>query len=162
MKLLKSITKIALVLTLSATGLSARESLIFDNTWVRLTPPVSANSAGYFTLTNQSEKDISIKSIATEVSNKAELHDMTMVNGAMGMVHMPNFTIKAKETVEFMPAGKHLMLLGLKKPLKLNQVINVSFTLNDESTQSVAFTVKRKAEGNVEGKAKKTGGHKHH
>lgn len=159
---MKLLLSTLIILFLSST-VHASDSLKFENTWVRLTPPVSANSAGYFTLSNLTDKDISVKAISTEVSNKAELHDMTMVNGAMGMVHMPDFTIKANETVEFKPAGKHLMLLGLKKPLKLSQTIDVTFMLSDETSQTVSFTVKRNMK-NMKSSAKSNSdnAHKHH
>ena len=153
----------ALVITLFSATLYASDSLKFDNTWVRLSPPVSANSAGYFTLKNLTDKDISVTAISTPVSRKAELHDMTMVNGTMGMVHMPDFTIKANEMVEFKPAGKHLMLVGLNKPLKLDQTIDVTFTFSDETSQTVSFTVKRTMKPVLKSvESNSEGAHKHH
>ena len=156
---MKSISTL-LLLTSLISNVHAFESLQFEHSWIRLTPPVSKNSAGYFTVSNHSEQDITIKSITTSVAEKAELHNMTVIDGTMAMVHMPDFTIKAHQTIQFKPAGKHMMLMGLKKPLKSDQAIEVSFLLSDETRQSVTFTVKRN--GPEQEKSQKAKSHKHH
>ncbi|MEL0068260.1 MAG: copper chaperone PCu(A)C [Gammaproteobacteria bacterium] len=149
-----------LLLTSLISNVHASESLQFEHSWIRLTPPVSKNSAGYFTVSNHSEQDITIKSITTSVAEKAELHNMTVVDGTMAMVHMPDFTIKAHQTIQFKPAGKHMMLMGLKKPLKSDQAIEVSFLLSDDTRQSVTFTVRRN--GPKQEKSQQAKSHKHH
>ena len=85
---------------------------------------------------------------------------MTVIDGAMAMVHMSDFTIKAHQTIQFKPAGKHMMLMGLKKPLKGDQAIEVSFLLSDETRQSVTFTVRRNAP--EQEKSRQAKSHKHH
>lgn len=149
-----------LLLTSLISNVHASESLQFEQSWIRLTPPVSKNSAGYFTVSNHSGQDITIKSITTSVAEKAELHNMTVIDGTMAMVHMPVFTIKAHQTIQFKPAGKHMMLMGLKKPLKGDQAIEVSFLLSDETRQSVTFTVRRNAP--EQEKSRQAKSHKHH
>ncbi len=85
---------------------------------------------------------------------------MTVIDGTMAMVHMPVFTIKAHQTIQFKPAGKHMMLMGLKNPLKGDQAVEVSFLLSDETRQSVTFTVRRN--GPEQEKSQQGKSHKHH
>ena len=85
---------------------------------------------------------------------------MTVIDGAMAMVHMPDFTIKAHQTIQFKPAGKHMMLMGLKNPLKSDQAVEVRFLLSDETEQTVTFTARRNGPEQEESQQAKS--HKHH
>ena len=144
-----------LLLIISSSALFA-ETLKFENGWARLAPPVSGMTAGYFKLTNTSKKDVTIVGAETDVSKKAEIHDMKMEKGAMSMFHLPDLLIKAGESVELRPGGKHLMIMGLNKPLKEGQQVNVTLKLADGSSHSTALPVMRKA-----GKSAMKDHHKH-
>ena len=84
-----------------------------------------------------------IVSAKSDVAKKAEIHDMKMVDGRMGMVHIPKLTIKAGDTIELKPGGKHLMLMGLYNPVKDGQLIDVTLNYSDGSSQQVTIPVKR-------------------
>ena len=111
--------------------------------WVRLTPPVAENTAGYFKLTNDTKEALTLIGAETQVAKKAELHDMVNDNGAMSMQHIPELTIKPGETVEFRPGGKHMMFMGLKQPLKENQMVSAALVYKSGAKQLLELTVKR-------------------
>jgi copper(I)-binding protein len=104
---------------------------------------VSANTAGYIKLTNTSDKAITIVAAKSDVAKKTEIHDMKMENGAMSMFQIPELTIKAGETVELRPGGKHIMMMGLNGPLKEGQTVNVTLTMKSGESVSVELPVKR-------------------
>ena len=128
----------SILISISST-LYASDALTIEDAWVRLTPPVSKNTAGYFQLINNSSSDVTIVSAETDVAKKAEIHDMKMTDGRMGMVHIPKLTIKAGETVELRPGGKHLMLLGLHSPVKADQLIEVTLNYSDGTSQMISI-----------------------
>ena len=106
---------------------------------------MAENSAGYFTVANHAKETIKITSVETTVAKHNGLHDMVIVDGAMAMEHMPELVLKAGESIEFRPGGKHLMLIGLVEPLKLDQKVEVIFTLSNGTKQALTMVVKRAA-----------------
>lgn len=120
---------------------SAEQSLSVENAWIRLVPPVAVNTAGYFKITNTSDKKVTIVSAESDVAKKTEIHDMKMENGGMSMVHVPRLTLAPGETIGLKPGGKHLMLIGLHKPLKKDQVVSVTFKFEDGTSQVISFPV---------------------
>ena len=73
----------------------------------------------------------------------------------MRQLPMP-FTIKAGETVEFVPQGKHLMIMGLNKPLKLGESFELSLTFVSGETQTISIPVQDNPG------AQQTNSHHHH
>lgn len=117
--------------------------------------------AGYFTLKNVSNKDVAITelSIAETVARTAEMHE-TYLDGDMAKMRrltMP-YVIKAGATVEFVPQGKHLMLIGLEKPLKTGNSFDLTLTFESGENQVVTIPVLEKEQGE-KGEVK---GHHHH
>ena len=141
-------------------SLYASDTLNIEDAWIRLTPPVSKNTAGYFKLINNTSSDVIIVSAESDAAKKAEIHDMKMVDGRMGMVHIPKLTIKAGDTIELKPGGKHLMLMGLNNPVKDGQLIDVTLNYSDGNSQLVTIPVKRQT--TKRSKEKKESAHKGH
>jgi len=132
-------------LSMNAMEHEHKKGLVFENSWIRLAPPVAENSAGYFTVTNHAKETIKITSVESTVAKHTALHDMLIVDGAMAMEHIPELVLKAGESVEFRPGGKHLMLIGLVEPLKLDQKVEVTFVLSNGTKQALTMVVKRAA-----------------
>jgi len=44
--------------------------------------------------------------------------------------------------MEFKPGGYHIMLLGLKKPLVLGQLVNIKLQFNNGTTELISAPVK--------------------
>lgn len=119
------------------------KTLTVADGWVRLTPPVVENTAGYFKLTNDTKETLTLIGAETSVAKMAEFHDMVNDNGAMSMQHIPELTLKPGESIMFRPGGKHLMFMGLKKPLKEAQMVDVTFVYKSGKKQSLTLPVKR-------------------
>ncbi len=155
---MEKIKLLILAAVMSSTVVLANRSLTVADAWMRLTPPVAKNTAGYLKLTNNSTTAVTIVKIETDIALKAEIHDMIMEDNRMGMEHVPELTIAPKETVEFRPGGKHLMLMGLKQPLKKGQQVDVTLKFSDESIQTIRFPVQK----NKDSLNKEQSGHKGH
>ena len=74
--------------------------------------------AAYLEVHNTGGKDASLISASSDISETVELHEHTMSDGMMRMRKMERIIIPPGATMTFEPGGKHLMLIGLKRPLE--------------------------------------------
>jgi copper(I)-binding protein len=113
-------------------------------TWARPTPEGTTISAGYVKITNTGDKPDTLLGASTPAANSAELHESAMTaDGVMTMRQLENgLEIKPGETVELKPAGAHIMILGVKQPLKEGQTIPVTLTFKTAGAVEVPFAIK--------------------
>lgn len=125
-----SATKLAFFLTLSTLiPLAHAEDLTIKNAWVRATVPGQPVAAAYMDITSQ--QSATVIKVETPKAAKAEIHSMKMENGVMRMSEVPSLPLPAKETVKLTPGGYHLMLMGLKEPLKPGDQVPIRLTVKD-------------------------------
>ena len=152
----------ALIAALAAPStLAAHEvkagSLTIDAPWARATPSGAKTAAGYMKITNAGQEADKLVGGSAEGIGKVEVHEMSMKNDVMQMRHLSGgLEIKPGETIELKPGGYHLMLIGLKQPLKQGET--VKGTLTFEKAGSVPITLKVEAIGAGAGHAP---AHKH-
>lgn len=127
---------ICIALTSSAAELTVKDG------WVRASIPGAPNGAAYFTLHNDSDRRISLIGLSTPVSETAELHTHRHEEGMMKMAHVPKLRLEPGETVTMQAGGYHVMLLGLKEPLKAATRIRVVLYFADDTTQTVELDVR--------------------
>ena len=79
-------------------------------------------------------------SAATDAADVVELHETVDDNGVMRMIPQPDgFTVPAGGSVELKPGGKHVMMIGLAKPLETGDEFEL--TLNFDNGESMTLTV---------------------
>ncbi len=127
----------------SASGEQAKSgSISIENAWSRATAAVVDVGVGYLTIKNSGDAPDRLVSASAAVAAKAEMHQTQMVNGVMQMRPVPDgIPIPAKATVALEPSGYHLMLLGLKGPLKDGESFPASLTFEHAGTVEVTFHV---------------------
>jgi copper(I)-binding protein len=111
--------------------------------------------AGYLKLANKGPVD-RLVSATSPAAGSVEIHSMSMEGDVMKMRQVDAIEIATGQTVELKPGGYHLMLMGLKAPLKVGE--KFPLTLKFEKSGEVVVTV------NVEEpkpKSEATGAHKH-
>lgn len=127
--------------------------------WVRAVPPVSKNTAAYFTLNNQSKKDDVLLHLSSDVAAHTELHTIIIEpNGAKKMQPVPHANVKSKQQLKMAPGGYHVMLIGLKKPLKEGDQVRVDMIFQQAGKLSVNLPVKMAGEA----ESGKDAHHHHH
>ncbi|GAC1339439.1 MAG: hypothetical protein NVSMB18_07660 [Acetobacteraceae bacterium] len=97
-----------------------------DGAWARATPPRAEVGAVYMTIT-ASAADRLI-SVTTPAASRAEVHEMSMNNGVMQMRESAGVMLPAGQPVVLGPGGYHLMLVGLKAPLREGQTVPLHLT----------------------------------
>ena len=110
---------------------------------IRFLPPGSPNTAAYMTLTNNSEKEISLVGVETDLSKKAEFHTHQNMNGQLKMIQVDKIKIPARSKVILKPGGDHIMILDLKKNLHESQRANLTLIYADQSKKTIAAPVQK-------------------
>ncbi|GGP24280.1 copper chaperone PCu(A)C [Silvimonas amylolytica] len=119
----------------------AADTLSVTQAWARATPPGATTAAAYFTIKNNGAAADSIVGARTSVADDASVHEMKMANGMMQMRAVPKLDIAPKATVIFSPQGYHVMLTGLKAPLKEGSQFKLSLALQGGGSIEVSIDV---------------------
>jgi periplasmic copper chaperone A len=136
----------AAALTLAAYGAAPQAapptSIVLDNAWSRATPPGASVGDGYFTVTNKGTVPDRLTGVTSAVADHAEVHEMTMKNGVMTMRPLAHgVEIKPGETVQLKPGGNHVMMFGLKQPLKAGEKVKGTLTFERAGTVDIVYAV---------------------
>lgn len=129
---------------LSCTSFSVLANVMFVDGYVRAMPPSVPNSAAYFTLMNHGP-EVDLVGVETEVAAEAQLHTLVEEEGVVKMRQLPKFTLASHGNLELMPSGKHVMLLGLKKPLTEGQEVVLRLKFSDGSEKRLTLPVSKQA-----------------
>lgn len=108
----------------------------------RATPPSANVAGGYLTIENTGTSDDRLVGIETDLSERAELHEMKMEDGVMKMRALGDgIAIPAGGTVELKPGGLHLMFMGIRHPLKEGDEVPVKLTFETAGSIEVMLKV---------------------
>jgi copper(I)-binding protein len=124
------------------------------NAWARATPGKAENGAAYLTIVSPVADRLT--GISTPEANKAELHNMTMEGGVMKMRPLSGIDLPAGQPVMLKPGGDHIMLVGLKEPLKPGESFPLTLSFEKAGTKQVTVAVE--AAGAMGPKAEGMGG----
>jgi len=115
---------IALVLG-SASPLAAGP-IRFDTPWLRETFAAATTGAGYVVVHNDAKRADILLGGTTAVADRVELHSMSMDGGIMRMRALPDgVAVPARGRAALRSGGQHLMLIGLKRPLKRGEIVEI-------------------------------------
>lgn len=124
---------------------SVDPTLQVSNAWIRPTIEGQENTAAYMTI--KTPVSLRILSVYTPSAQKMEFHDSVKnanaFSNSMKRVPYP-IELHPGYSLELKPGEKHLMILGLKRPLKEGEKIPVIFHLKSSmynNTTSAAITV---------------------
>ena len=129
---------LAAILVFAVAGTAtAQTPIVIDHPWSRAT--TGRVGVVYMTIKNTGNTDDRLVAAAAPVAGKAELHTMTEENGVMKMRPLPAIEVKAAAEASLKPGGMHLMLMGLKAPLK--EGASFPLTLTAEKAGKIEVTV---------------------
>lgn len=113
-----------------------------DGAYARASIPNVPNSAAFFVIKNNSDKDIAITSANSDIAEKNELHTHIKENQMMKMMKIEKLIVPAKSSLELKSGGDHVMLMGLKKELKAGDEISLELSFSDGDKKSIKVPVK--------------------
>jgi copper(I)-binding protein len=117
-------------------------SLDVTQPWARATPKGASTGAAYLTVTNTGSKSARLSCASTAAAATCRIHEMSMSNGVMKMRPVEGgLEIKPGQTVTLKPGGYHVMLEGLKMPLKAGDKVEATLTSSDGASVNVEFPI---------------------
>ena len=80
-------------------------------------------------------------SATTSAGTEVQLHTMSMEGNVMKMSQIPFIEIPANGSAELTPGGMHLMVMGLKSPLKVGDSLKIKLKFSNSGEVEVNFPV---------------------
>jgi hypothetical protein len=141
----RTILATALFLVLQTFAATAHETMVGDlmigHPWARATVGQSKYAAAYFTLMNTGNMADRLIAASTPIAEKAELHTHFLENGVMRMRPVDGIDVQPGAPVELKPGGLHIMLMGMKDPLKEGSTFPLTLTFQKSGVISVTVQV---------------------
>lgn len=132
---------LAIAAPLAAHGVTVG-TLKIGHPWARQTASGQQAGGAFLLLTNNAKQEERLLSATADVAARVELHSMSMDGGVMRMRPVKGgLTIPAGETVTLAPGGYHIMLIGLKRPLKLGELVPMTLRFARAGVVKVALKI---------------------
>ena len=135
---------------------AAQAEVTVSEPWARATVAGQTASGAFLTL--KSSTGGKLLAVRSPVAEHVEVHEMAMTDGVMKMREVKSVDLPAGKDVALAPGGHHIMLMGLKAPLKPDAPVPLTLTIEEggqTQTLDVTATVRPL------GAAAQHGGHKH-
>ncbi len=117
-----------------------------EHPWAAPTPPGASVGAAYMTIRNTGDVPIRLTGAITPAAERVELHEMTMDGGIMRMRPLTQgIVVPPGGAFRFAPGGAHLMLIGLRKALALEEFIDLRLVFEGGRTVDVELYVEAAA-----------------
>lgn len=126
------------VLLTAASFSATAESVLVNDPYVREPVPGRSMSAAFMTLINTSDELQRLVSVSAPWASSIEIHTHLHEDGVMKMRQIESLEVPAGESVTLEPGGLHLMLFGLKTPLKSELPMTFCF----DNSECVAHTAR--------------------
>jgi len=135
-----------LTLVAATSGAHAQHAspIMVERPWSRATPPGAETGVGYLTIMNHGSEPDVLVAASSPAADRVEFHMTTTTDGVMKMRPATSgLTVPARGTVELKPdgGGYHLMLVGLKAPLKSGTMLPVTLRFAKAGSIDVVFAV---------------------
>ncbi|MEM8744131.1 MAG: copper chaperone PCu(A)C [Pseudomonadota bacterium] len=143
MKLLRGLSFAAMLAVAPSIGLAgdvAKGNLKIQSPWVRTTIP-DRPSAGYMKIQNTGGTADAIVSASSPDAERIELHTHLMENGVMKMRPVEKIEVPANGSAELKSGGLHLMIFGVKKPLKDGEALPITVVFEKAGPVEMDFKI---------------------
>jgi copper(I)-binding protein len=117
-------------------------TLEIGHPWARATPPTAPAGGGYMTITNKGTDPDRLVSVKSPAAGMVQVHEMKMEGNVMRMRELEGgLAIPPGATVALAPGGLHLMMMGLKVPLKQGERVPVTLVFEKAGTIDVELVI---------------------
>jgi len=125
------------VLLFAAAAAAAQAQVEARAAWIRGTVQGQTAAGAFMQLT--STQDASVIGAESPAAGSVEIHEMKMDGNVMRMRAVARLRLPPGKPVDLTPGGYHMMLLGLKRPLRKGDLvpIRLKLELSDRSVKTV-------------------------
>jgi copper(I)-binding protein len=110
-------------------GVAAHAQVVVDQPWVRTTVAQQTTSGAFMTIT--SAKGGKLVEASSPIAASVEVHEMKMDGDMMKMRPVDALPLPAGKPVELKAGAYHMMLMGLKAPVKAGDVVPIRLVVED-------------------------------
>ncbi|HEY9108766.1 MAG TPA: copper chaperone PCu(A)C [Roseateles sp.] len=121
-------------------SLAAQAQVKVDDPWVRATVAPQKATGAFMQLT--SAKPARVVAVSSPVAAMVEIHEMKMDDGVMKMRAVDALPLPAGQAVALQPGSYHVMLMGLKRPIKAGETVPLTLTVEAADGKRAAVEVK--------------------
>ena len=114
---MKRLFVISALALLAACGQGGKADIDVSNAWARPTRG-DAPGAVYVTIENKGGEDDRLVGVMTDHAAMAMVHQTELSNGVARMRMAGEINVPAGDRIEMVPGGTHIMLEGLRTPLR--------------------------------------------
>jgi len=143
---MRMIVSVAAVLALTLGGAAQAQvrkgAIRLSDLQLRATPKGVPTSAAYMTIRNAGKAPDTLVAIDCACADAAMIHESRTRNGVSSMAMLREVAIPAGGQVRFKPDGLHVMLVGLKKPLKAGTTQTLTLRFKAAGAVKAAFQVR--------------------
>ncbi len=127
---------------LSFSAQAQTPAVVIEQAWSRATPGGVNIGVAYIVAKNAGATTDRLIGGATDIAQRLELHEMAMDGGIMKMRPLTNgIEIAPGAKTELRPGGNHIMLMGLKQPLKAGDSFKAVLQFEKAGAVPVTFSV---------------------
>ncbi|WP_291997199.1 copper chaperone PCu(A)C [Candidatus Accumulibacter sp. ACC012] len=137
----RRLARIAAALLILGAASAVHAQVRVDGAWARATVPSQSATGAFMRLT--ADKDVVLTGVSSPVARVVEVHEMSMDKDIMRMRAVDQLPLKAGQTNELKSGGLHIMMMGLKKQIKVAEV--VPLTLSFKAADGRVSTVEANA-----------------
>jgi copper(I)-binding protein len=121
-------------------ALAAQAQVQVGDPWVRATVAPQKATGAFMQLT--SAKPAKVVAASSPVAEMVEIHEMKMEDGVMKMRAVDALPLPAGQAVALKPGSYHVMLMGLKQPIKVGETVPLTLTIEGDDKQRSTVEVK--------------------
>ena len=125
---------------LAACGQASEANIEVTDAWARPTRG-DAPGAVYVTIENKGGKDDRLVSVMTDHAAMAMVHQTEMSNGVARMRMAGEINVPAGNSIKMVPGGTHIMLEGLRTPLRTGDSFPLVLKFRESGEEKVSVRV---------------------
>ena len=109
--------------------------------WARASAGPARAGAAYLGIANAGTEDDRLIGVSAPVAERVELHTHIMSDGVMRMRRVDAVPVPGGKSIELKPGGRHVMLIGLRGPLKEGGTFPLTLIFDKAGTITVTVAV---------------------
>ena len=116
-------------------------SVEVQNAWARATPGGAETGAIYLTL--EAPNGDRLTGVSSPAAREAGMHEMIQAGNIMKMRQLPAIDLPPGRTVALHPGGMHIMLQGLKKPLRAGDTVSLTLDFAKAGKREIEVPIEK-------------------
>jgi copper(I)-binding protein len=121
---------IAAILSLAAHARA--NGIVVSGAYARASSGAGARTGAlYLTIRNEGTAPDALLAVSTDAAASAMIHETAVENGVATMRHVEKLEIAPGQEASFAPGGMHVMLMGLKAPLRRGDLIRATLSFQN-------------------------------